>query len=70
MVEARTGNITVEQLKNCAEIIKENAEKIVGEDLRYCERITVEIVLTVDTPEIRIDHNRYLPYYLSGGGAR
>ena len=63
-------NRTVEQLKNCAEIIKEKAEKIVGEDLRFCERITVEIVLTVDTPEIRIDHNRYLPYYLSGGGAK
>ena len=63
-------NRTVEQLKKCAEIIKENAEKIVGEDLRYCEQITVEIVLTVDTPEIRIDNNRYLPYYLSGGGTR
>ena len=63
-------NRTVEQLKDCAEIIKENAEKIVGEDLRYCEQITVEIVLTVDTPEIRIDNNRYLPYYLSGGGTR
>lgn len=63
-------NRTVEQLKKCAEIIKENADKIVGEDLRYCERITVEIVLTVDMPEIRIDNNRYLPYYLSGGGAK
>ena len=55
-------NLTVEQLKTCAETIKENAERIVGEDLRYCESITVKITLSCNAPEIKIEHERFLPY--------